>query len=178
MKALYFLIPMFMIGSCKTQPVTVTSTDNVSMGPIDTASSDCPEDGKCTVEVQPNMNLQIKEDGTGALYPEMVTGENSVVVYTFLREGPPGTADGNYSETIHIEIPADTQKLSKENAALGDVKVLYGKHCFCKGEAGYYPVTDGKLTINRNRLGLVIDLKFKINKTSQVITHISEVVRL
>jgi len=178
MKAFYFLIPLIMASACKTQPETETSKSTVNMGAVDRPSSDCPADGTCTVKAHPNMNLMLKEDGTGARYPEMVAGENTVVVYTFLREGPPGTVDGDYSETIHFEIPAGTENLNKENASLADLKVLYGKHCFCKGEAGYYPITDGKLSLSKNRLGTVIDLQFKVNGTSQVITHISELIKL
>jgi len=177
MKALYLLIPLFMANACKTQTGNVISSENTTMEQMENKSTGCPEEGTCTLVVHKNKSLSIQEDGTGALYPQLVEGTNSVVEYTYLKKGPPGTADGDYSETIHFEIPADTQKLSKENASLSEVKMLYGKHCFCKGEAGYYRITEGKLLVNKNKLGTVLDLEFKVNKTSQVITHISEMVR-
>ncbi|SRX73467.1 hypothetical protein [Aequorivita antarctica] len=178
MKALYFLIPLFMVNACKTQTGAVTSSENTTIEHMENKPTGCPEEGTCNVVVHKNKSLSIQEDGTGALYPQIIEGTSTVVEYTYLKEGPPGTADGNYSETIHFEIPAATTTLRKENASLNDVKLLYGKHCFCRGEAGYYPITDGKLLIEKSGQGIVFDLKFKVNKTSQVVTHISETMKL
>lgn len=167
-----------MFQACKTQTGKVISSENTTIEQMENSPSDCPEEGICSVVVHKNKSLSIKDDGTGALYPQLLDGTNTVIEYTYLKKGPEGTVDGDYSETIHFEIPAGTDSFSKENASLTDVNLLYGKHCYCKGEAGYYPITDGKLLVNKNKLGTVIDLKFKVHKTSQVITHISEMVRL
>ncbi len=167
-----------MVNACKTQTGAVTSSENTTMQQMENKSTGCPEEGTCSVVVHKNKSLSIQKDDTGALYPQLVESTNTVVEYTYFKEGPPGTADGNYSETIHFEIPADTENFSKENASLSDVKLLYGKHCFCRGEAGYYPITDGKLLVEKSNQGIVFDLKFKVNKTSQVVTHISETVKL
>ena len=56
--------------------------------------------------------------------------------------------------------------------------MLYGKHCFCKGEAGYYPLTDGNLVVNRNSETITFNLQFNVGKTSQVVSHIVETVKL
>ncbi|MCG2419471.1 hypothetical protein K8089_10595 [Aequorivita sp. F47161] len=178
MKALYFLIPLFMVNACKTQTGNVISSENTNMEQVENSNSGCPEVGNCIVVLHKNKNLVVKEDGTGAMYPEMTAGKNIVVEYTYLKEGPEGTADGNYSETIHFEIPAATTNLRKENATLSDVNLLYGKHCFCKGEAGYYPITDGNLSVEKNNETITFDLKFKVGKTSQVVSHIVETVKL
>lgn len=177
MKALIFLIPLFVVNACKTQTGTVISSENTTMEQVEDKVG-CPEKGTCTVAVHKNKNLVIKEDGTGALYPEMVAGENMVVVYTYSKEGPEGTVDGDYSETVHFEVPATTMNLSKENASLSEVKLLYGKQCFCRGEAGFYLITNGKLSVEKTDQALVIDLKFKVEKTSQVVSHITETVKL
>lgn len=178
MKALYFLIPLFMVNACKTQTETVISSENTNMSQLENNVAGCPEEGTCTVVLHKNKSFVIKEDGTGAMYPEMMASENMVVEYTYLKKGPEGTADGSYSETIHFEIPAATNSLSKENTSLSDVKLLYGKHCFCKGEAGYYPITDGKLVVKKSDQSVAFDLKFKIGRTSQVVSHIKETVKL
>ncbi|MDP2688445.1 MAG: hypothetical protein Q8O62_14600 [Aequorivita sp.] len=177
MKALIFLIPLFVVNACKTQTGTVISSENTNMEQVENKVG-CPEEGACTVAVHKNKNLVIKEDGTGALYPEMVAGENMVVVYTYSKEGPEGTVDGDYSETIHFEIPTTAENLSKENASLSDVKLLYGKQCFCRGEAGFYLITNGKLLVEKTDQALVFDLKFKVEKTSQVVSNITETVKL
>lgn len=167
-----------MINACKTQTGTVISSENTSMEQIENKTSECPDEGTCKVVVHKNKKLILKEDTIGALYPELEDGSSTVVEYTYLKEGPEGTADGNYSETIHFEIPSGTNNLSKENVALSDVNLLYGKHCFCRGEAGYYPITDGKLLLEKTDEGIMFDLKFNVGKTSQVITHITERVKL
>ncbi|MDC8001491.1 hypothetical protein POV26_10620 [Aequorivita todarodis] len=177
MKAFYFLIPLFMVNACKTQTGTVTSSENTTMEQMENKATGCPEEGTCNVVVHKNKSLSIQKDGTGALYPQLVDGSNTVVEYTYLNKGPEGTVDGDYSETIHFEIPANTKDLNKENTALSEVKLLYGKHCYCKGEAGYYPITNGKLVLEKNTQGIVFDLKFNVEKTSQVVTHISEAVK-
>lgn len=178
MKAFYFLIPLIMVNACKTQTGTVISSEKNTVKQMENTTSACPDQGTCNVVVHKNKTMTIQEDGIGALYPQIVDGANTVVEYTYLKEGPAGTADGDYSETIHFEIPANTEDLSKENASLTDVKLLYGKHCFCRGEAGYYPITDGKLLVEQSSQGLVFDLKFKVKETSQVVSHISETVKL
>jgi len=177
MKALIFLLPLFVVNACKTQTGTVISSENTKTEQVENKVG-CPEEGACTVAVHQNKNLVIKEDGTGALYPEMVAGENMVVVYTYSKEGPEGTVDGNYSETVHFEIPATAENLSIENASLSEVKLLYGKQCFCRGEAGFYLISNGKLLVEKTATALVFDLKFKVEKTSQVVSDISETVKL
>lgn len=167
-----------MANACKTQTGTVISSENTNMEQIANSSTGCPEVGNCSVVLHKNKSLAVKVDGTGAMYPEMTASENMVVEYTYFKEGPEGTADGNYSETIHFEIPATTTTMHKENATLSDVKLLYGKHCFCKGEAGYYPITNGNLMVKKNNETLTFDLKFKVGKTSQVVSHIVETVKL
>ena len=167
-----------MANACKTQTGPVISSENTSMEQVENKITGCPEEGTCTVVVHKDKKLTVKQDGIGATYPEITDGNNIVVEYTYLKEGPSGTADGNYSETIHFEIPSNMENLSKENASLGDVKLLYGKHCFCRGEAGYYPVTHGKLLLEKTDRNLVFDLTFKVDKTMQVISHITETVKL
>ncbi len=178
MKSLLFLIPLFVLSGCKTQTETVVTTANTTMDKLENSITGCPEEGNCTVVLHKKTNLVIKEDGTGAMYPEMVAGDNMVVEYTYSKKGPEGTVDGNYSETIHFEIPATSNNLSKENTSLTDVSLLYGKHCFCKGEAGYYPITNGKLMLEKNEKAIVFDLSFNNGKTTQVISHITETVKL
>ncbi len=178
MKALLFLLPILMLNACKTQTNTINTLSNTSILQMENKITACLEEGTCSVVVHKNKTLTVKDDGTGALYPELTEGTNTVVEYTYLKEGPEGTADGNYSETIHFEIPAGTDYLSKENTTLADVKLLYGKHCFCRGEAGYYPITNGKLLVEKNEQGIAFDLKFNVSETSQVVSHIVEMVKI
>ncbi|WP_347373216.1 hypothetical protein [Aequorivita sp. Q41] len=177
MKALFILVSLCMVNACKTQTDTVITTNNTNMEQIKNKTTGCPEEGTCSVAAHKNQRLAIKDDGTGALYPEMTTGNNIIVAFTYAVKGPEGTADGDYSETIHFEIPSDTQRLSKENAALADVNLLFGRHCFCR-DGGYFPVTDGKLMVEKTDTLITFDLQFRTDKTSQTISHIRNTVTL
>lgn len=166
-----------MFSACKTQTTSRSITEKITEQ-MKTNPAECPEDGTCSVTIHKNKVMNIMPDkATGGVYPTLTDGDGTVVEYTFLREGPPGTVDGNYSETIHFEIPANTTNLKKVNTALTDVKLLYGKHCYCKGEAGYYPISEGTLILEKSETGIVFDLDFRVNKTSQVVSHITEMVK-
>lgn len=177
MKAFYFLIPLLIVNACKTQTGTPISSENTNMEQVENKTMGCPDEGTCSVVVHKNKKLTIKEDGIGSTYPEIVDGTNIVVEYTYLKKGPAGTADGDYSETIHFEIPSNTNNLSKENTNLTDVKLLFGRHCFCR-DGGYFPITDGKLLVEKTNQAIMFDLKFNTDKTTQVISHITETARL
>lgn len=166
-----------MINACKTQTGTGISSENTTMEKIENKTSDCPDDGTCTVLVHKNKKLTIQDDGLGSLYPDVKDGNNTIIEYTYHKPGPEGTADANYSETIHFEIPSGAKNLTKENASLSDVNLLFGRHFFSP-DSGYYPVTTGKLIVEKNAQGITFDLKFKVAETSQVISHIRETVKM
>ena len=176
MKAFYFLIPLFMANACKSPAGPVISSEKPRLETMDKTST-CPEDGTCKIVLHKNKKLQmIIDDATASAYPVMTDGKDIVVEYTYFRKGPEGTADGNYTETIQFEIPANTQNFVKEDSALSDVNMVFGKQG--NRNSGYYPITDGKLIVSRSEKKLNIDLKFKQDKTSQVISTIRETVKI
>jgi hypothetical protein len=168
MKGLLFLIPVILFSSCKTKVDKVNTIDNQ----VKIVNSKCPNEGVCSMKVQKNKSLLIKEDGTGALYPEIVDGDKTVILYTFLRKGPDGTMDGDYSETLHFEVPAGTYTGNFSDDSLKNVKLLFGKHCYCKGEAGYYRVEKGSLKVIKSESTVSFDLKFKMEHPSHELNNI------
>lgn len=165
-----------MVNACKTQTGTVISSEKKTMKQVKNTSNGCPEDGTCEVKIHKNKKLEIIDEGEGRMYSEIVDGENLVIEYTYLKPGPEGTADGNYFETIQFEVPANIKNLVKENAALAEVKLIFGKHGY--RNSGYYPVTDGKLSVQKTGNSISFSLNFKINQTSQVVSHIRETVKI
>lgn len=172
MRALILLIPILIINGCKTQTGSITSSESNNTEQMRNKTA-CPEDGTCSVLVYQNSTIVVTDDETG-FYPHIEKGNNMVVEFTYLKKGPEGTADGNYSETVHFEIPNGTKKFTKENASLSQVNLLFGKHGFYPGEAGYYEVTNGKLSVDNTANNLKFDLRFKVDNQSQVISHIVE----
>lgn|SRR5690554_393419 len=173
MKAFYFLIPILMVAGCKTQTGTKASSDSIKLTAMQEKPS-CPEEGTCNVIVHNNKTFKMSEDGTGAMYPDIQEGKGIVIEYTYFREGPEGTADGNYTENIYFEIPAGTETLVKKDVGLADVKMIYGKHAY--RNSNYYPVTNGSLSILKKGKTIVLNLDFKIKETSQEVSRINQTV--
>lgn len=164
-----------MLSGCKTQSNSVTSSQSDTMEQIENKTSDCPEEGKCTFVAHRNSNLEIKKDGIGKLYPQIVDGDNIVIQYTYLKEAPEGIADGNYSESIYFQIPKDSKKLTKEGTSLADVNLLFGRHYFSP-ESGFFLIDSGKLSVENTGDLIHIDLQFKMDNGRQVISHIVETI--
>ena len=178
MKAFFLLLPLLIVQACKTTNNNTVSSSENSTEQMQTNTNTCPEGGVCTAEIQKGKKLVVKEDGTGALYPEITAGDNMVVIYSFLQKGPEGTVDGDYSETIHFEMPANIDELDKKGNGLQDVSLLYGKQCYCKGEAGFYKVDNGVLKVNKENGQLNIDLQFTVNETSHKVSSINRTIKL
>lgn len=172
MRSFIFLISILTISACKTKVDSINPAENNVKEEIKGLESECPEAGVCTVELFRNKNLIIKEDGTGALYPEIVDGANVVVQYTYSVKGPEGTVDGDYSETIHFEVPPSVEALNLKDADLKNLKLVFGKHCYCKGEAGYYFVEKGNLTVNKSTDALSFSLTFEMDHPEHQINTI------
>lgn len=174
MRLIYLFIPLLLLGACKSQDMNRSSQDKKTS--ISKPGA-CPETGSCDIVIHKNSALTVVTDMTGASYPEIVSGNAIVVEFTYSEKGPEGTADGNYSETIHFQIPSNTETLSLKNDGLSEVDMLWGKHCFCPG-SGYVSVNNGSLKINKGANEMTLDLKFDAKKGSQKISHIVRTVKM
>ena len=179
MKLHILLFTLILAIGCKTNNKTPNTTDtNTTITDMVVSMDDCPEGAECSVAIKNNASMTINEDTIGMKYPTIDAGENMVVHFTYMKKGPEGTADGDYSETIHFEIPVNTSKLSLMDADLQNVGLLFGKHCFCKGEAGYYKVTKGSLVLVKTEKELTFDISYTIDETSQKMNRISKTIQL
>ena len=179
MKAFFLMLPLLMVNACNTTKTTQVSSSEDKTEVMENSKKQCPDDGVCTAEVQKNKQIILKNDeATNMVYPVIKDGNNMVVVYTFSQKGPEGTVDGNYSETIHFEVPANLSELDKKGASLQDVKLLYGKQCYCKGEAGFYIVENGSLQVTKTKNELHFELQFVVDKTSHKLSKISKTIKL
>lgn len=138
----------------------------------------CPEGGECSIQLQKDKKLLLlTEEATGQLYPEVTIGNNLVVVFTYTHKTTERVADGNYSETIHFEIPRDFTELKKKNSALTDVHLLFGKHCFCE-DAGYYAISNGELLANKLDSKIRFELTFETPGIDSKIYRLIETIDL
>lgn len=162
------------LNACKSgQPSTADDTKTSGDATKIAATASCPETGTCSTEMKGEMSYTIATDGTGAMYPKYDKG-NGVVVYTYTEKGPEGTADADYTESIQFNIPTFGETLSLSNEELKSVNLLFNKQCFCRGEAGFFPITNGTLDLSRNNKGVLqFELKFTIKERAHKMSFIS-----
>jgi hypothetical protein len=172
------LLPFFIF--CNTNKKNVEKNDQTSstINNATTAMNDkislCPSDGTCTFELLKNKSLDIKKDDLGGIYFNVVDNDQtSVIKYKYNKTVDPKYQDGFYNEEIIFEIKNGNNKISNKDASLQDTKMLFGRHCYCKGEAGYFNVEKGNLEVNKNNNGEVqFSLDFEITQVPQIIKSI------
>ena len=167
MKHLYLLIVCFIIISCNAKQKTLLKNET------DNTSTICPKDGVCTFEVLQNKSLILLKDGIGELYPDISEGDKIVLKFEYKRNEIPNTVDGNYSELIYVELNPNNLNIELENSDLQEVKLLFARLCFCRGQTGYYKVKKGSLFITKKNENYQFKLEFKIDEVPQIITSIN-----
>jgi len=168
MRYLYVIIICFLVFSCNANQKVLTVKE------VDIATTFCPDDGVCTFQVLQNKSLNILQDEFGNTYPEVSDGDLMILKFQYKRKEIPNTMDSSYSELIYIELNSNNLILDLENSQLQEVKLLFARLCFCRGQTGYYKVKNGKLSISKEDDKYRFNLEFKVNEVPQVITLINE----
>ena len=155
------------VGCSTTKGVESTNW----LGKKVTMVSVAPENGKVTATRENEKALNL--NGFTELYPQTnFDPEKTVVEYSYERNtAQQSYEDDFYKEELFFEIPTKAFKKEYKNADLEQVKLVYGKHCYCKGEAGYYKITEGTLKINHSDKATTVKLSFKAPVTS-LIEHV------
>ena len=137
-------------------------------------NSSCPKDGNCTVEVLKNKKLLVKTDDTDAIYFDIINDKNcSVVKYTYNRKVEKDLQDASYSEEIIFEVKNDAKNWRFINQNMQNTKLLFGRHCYCKGQAGYFKINAGTITSKSIKDKIQYTVDFKAEKVPQILTKIS-----
>ena len=139
-----------------------------------TENLNCPENGNCNFTIIPLSSLVIEQDEFGSLYPNIITGNKLIVKFQYQKKPIENTADSNYTEIIYFELDNDNINLHLQNEKLQEVKLLFGRLCYCKGETGYYKVNKGDLKVRMDYNNLTLDLQFEVKKIPQIIQTINE----
>jgi hypothetical protein len=167
-----FILPMFLFCSSKKVDAA-KKIHSTTVGKTHT----CPSDGKCTVEIFKNKSLEIVKDDIGSIYYKMLESENTQIIkYTYFRNSPrPDYKDGNYSEEIIFEVGNLDKILNLNDVDLQQTKMLFGRFCYCKGQAGYFKISDGNLKLEKKENVIQFNLVFKIVEVPQIINSITEI---
>ena len=173
LRFILFLFLIFLIGcgSKKTDKKQTTAYEIKSI---------CPVDGSCSFTSWKNKSLLITYYEGNKPSPEIVNGPNIVIQFEYKRHEVPNASDGHYSEHIYIEFAENETDLELEGKNLQNVKLLFGRFCYCKGQNGFYKITNGKLSIKKLKVDNLYELKlqFTTNEVPQIITEIKETFRL
>ncbi len=139
----------------------------------------CPENGTCKIELIPNKSIVFETDNIGIMYPVISEGDKTILKYTYKRNTIPNTQDGDYTEIVYAVFDATITPMKLLNEELQDVKLYFGRLCYCKGETGYFPIKEGELKLSKiNKNSFKIDIEFNISEVPQIISKISETISL
>lgn len=165
-----FLLPLLVCFSCNCTKVTTSASLEPVQSKIETA---CPEDGTCTLELLKNKQIVVVKDGIGTMSYELQDSPTtSVIYYQYKRNTDPNLQDANHREEIVFEIENASSTLDLTNSGLQQVKMLYGRHCFCRGQAGYFRVVEGALHLDNSNGALSFVLDYKIKEVPQTLSQL------
>jgi hypothetical protein len=141
-------------------------------------AENCPEDGTCKLVLLKNKKLNVLADDLGRLYMSLSDNHDTHVFhYQYKRNVPEEVQDGHHIEEVYWEINADESNLIIENESLQQTKMIFGRHCYCKGQAGFFKVNSGTLQIKKITTGFEIQSNFKVKEVPQIINAISGIVQ-
>ncbi|RAR50459.1 hypothetical protein [Flavobacterium lacus] len=162
------IIALFLFGllfSCNAQKNSSTA--------MPTLSSECPQDGTCEVEILKNKQLILLHDELGGMYYDIKDQEGTTVIhYQYNRTTEANVQDGHYREDIIFEIKNSDTSLDLTDSALQQTKLIFGRHCFCKGQTGYFKIDQGNLKLTSNKKEVTFSLSLICEKVPQIITFI------
>lgn len=174
MKTIVLVLLLFLV-SCKTMQNTSETLKKI----VTVTAENCPENGKCIIELLPNSSLEFKKDSFGNEFPVLSTGNLIIFRYTFEKDKLSNVQDSNYTEIIYAELTNPITKTTLVNEDLQKVKLHFGRLCYCKGETGFYPIKSGLFQLEKtSNDSLKITIDFKQKATPQLISIIKQTISL
>lgn len=169
MKCLALFVVLSSLYRCKVKDNLANNTSNVS------SKTWCPNEGVCSFEIFTNKNLELKKDEFGMDYINMDEGNKTILKFEYKKTTLPNLADSDYREEIFIALNLN----NIETNNLKNERIIFGRWCFCKGQAGNFKVSQGNLSIKKvGDTDYHLNLTFKVDEVPQVIRSISEVFTL
>jgi hypothetical protein len=163
------IIALFLFGllfSCNAQK-------NVSTD-MPTLSSECPQNGTCEVEILKNKQLILLYDDLGGMYYDIKDHDGTTVIhFQYNKTTEANLQDGHYREDLIFEVKNSDKSLNLSDTELQQSKLIFGRHCFCKGQTGYFKIEKGKLNLTSKKDEIRFDLSFENEKVPQLIHFIS-----
>ncbi len=160
-KKLTFLLA-FVTLACGTSQTALSPQSVVLTGA-------CPISANCALELLPNQRMIITGDASGLQYRLTAQPGTHVLRYKYDKIVKGNLQDAGYREELLFEIPA-AGPVDLKADGFGQTNMLFGRFCYCKGQTGYYRVSNGQLSIDKNGTG---QLNFTILEVPQITNAIS-----
>ncbi len=176
MKYICLFIIVLLVAGCKSSQINTSLEDLNEKHTI--LLSNCIDNAVCNIEIIPKSNLLIKEDEFKNTYIEFEKGNNIIIKYQLKKNELPNTADSHYSEIIYLEIDNYNKSLYLKNEELQQVKMIYGRLCYCKGSSGYFKVIKGSLELILSKNKLSLNTNFNVENIPQLVSQINENISL
>jgi len=164
------LIPLVLSFSCNSNQKIIANQN------LEHVQSNCPNDGVCTFEASRQKSITISQSSLGEMYPEINNGDKILLKFEYKRNEIQNVMDSSYNEIIYIEVDPDNIEMNLKDSELENVKLIFARFCYCKGQTGYYLVENGNLSIKKvNGTSYQLSLEFKVSEVPQIISSIQEV---
>ncbi len=145
------------------------ATKNAAQPTSAILTSDCPKQARCSLTLLAGKTMAIQSESTGLRYNLVDQPGTTVIIYKYDKIVKGNLQDAGYREEIVFEYDG-TLPLSLADAQLQNVKMLFGRFCYCKGQTGYYAVRNGQLLIGDDGKA---QLHFNVSEVPQIIKDIS-----
>lgn len=143
------------------------SCSSKQSSPFKLIKHNAPNDGVVTLTRMSDTSVKVLTDGIGMRYFEIEPTNNKTLVRAIYQVSTPeGTMDGGRTEELFFYWPNMQDKQTvwegKEFLAL---QPLLMRACFCRGEAGLFDISEGKLIINPDKR--TFEVQFKVERGTQ-----------
>jgi len=155
---------LFFFPSCSSKKQS--SADKITLQYTDI------ENGKGTIVILKNKSLAIASTEMGLTYRINPNTSSDIIHYNYEKNMDQVQIDGGYREELIFEIPSGDFELSLTDNELQKTKMIYGRHCFCRGQNGLFKITKGALKITRKKGKLKFVATYHQDKVPQVIAEI------
>lgn len=149
--------------------VAFTSCASKKNGDLDsyTITSPCPTEGACTFELLKDKSLDIKTDGIGSIYYQIIDNPGKAVgIYTYKKHNNPDYQDDFYDEEIVFE--TDNDMASLKDGSAKSKQLMFTVRCFCRGKAGTYRAEKGTVNFSNNKLVIQLNDIVEDQKTKNI----------
>ncbi|MBC8883807.1 hypothetical protein H9X57_11980 [Flavobacterium piscinae] len=128
-------------------------------------TSECPKDGACEVEILKNKQLLLLHDDLGGMYYDIKDHDGTTVIhFQYNKTTEANLQDGHYREDILFEVKNSDKSLNLTDSELQQTNLIFGRHCFCKGQTGYFKIKKGRLNLFSKKMKSILIYPLKMKK--------------